>query len=355
MPEQRLPPEIPPEFAERARLITQLSRMIGSVWVPHAIHAAAVLGIPDLLAGSPKRSEELAEAAGADADALHRFLRALVALELCSQRDDGAFEITPLGACLRSGTRDSLRSWALVSGSERMMRSWGRLVDCVRTGDSAPKLLDGVENPFDYFAGHPAEAAVFDQFMVEVTRQLAGAIALSYDFSEIRLLVDIGGGYGALLPAILTAYPDMRGVVVDLPRCRDGAIRLFENTRLSERCEIVAGSAFDSVPAGADAYVLKNVIHGLADQPSRVILRNCRAAMREDSRLLLIEAIVPEQPGSSPLDQMITGSDLNMLVNAGGRERTESQYRHLLEAAALRLARIVPTPVGMSVIEARPM
>lgn len=346
MPHPSLPPEIPLPF--------QLSRMMSSLWIPQAIFTAAALGVADALADGPRRSDELARTVGAHPGALHRLLKGLVALELCTVTDDGGFELTPLGGCLRSGTRDSVRSWALLMGSPMCWGGWGRLVECIRSGESVPRL-DGWESSFDFRETHPAEGAVFDLAMVELTRHLAAAIAAGYDFGGIRTLVDVGGGYGALLPPILKANPDLRATVFDQPPCREGALRLFEKTGVADRCAFVAGSFFETVaPAGADAYLLKSVVHDWDDARSVTILAAVRAAMGADSRLLVIEPIVPDRPGSSPYDMMIAGTDLNMLVMTGGKERTEAEFRALLDAAGLSVTRIVATPATMSVIEARP-
>jgi hypothetical protein len=341
---QQMPADLPAPF--------RLSRMITSLWVPQTIYTAAALGLADAMADGPRRSGDLAAAVGAHPGALHRLLRGLVALELCTVTDDGRFELTPLGACLRSDTRDSVRAWALLMGG-RVWLSWGRLLDCVRTGDAVP-TLEGKATPFDDMTANSQGYAVFSEAMVQLTRHLAGAVAESYDFSGIRTIVDVGGGYGALLPPILAANPEMRGTVVDLPPCREGALRLFEKTHIAGRCEFVAQDIFESVPAGADAYIIKSVIHDWDDERSVAILRNCRAAMGGSSRVLVVEVIVPDRPGTSPLDHMIAGTDLNMLVVTGGRERTEAEYRALLEAARLRVTRVVATPTAMSVIEAVP-
>jgi hypothetical protein len=327
--------------------------MISNVWVPQAIYTMAALGIADVLADGPKPAEDLAQAVGAHAGVLRRLMRALTVLELCRETEEGAFELLPLGSCLRSGTRDSIRAWALLWGSEVMWRPWGHLLDSVRTGESAPRLLEGMEH-FDYLAAHPAELGIFNQAMVEMTRQIAGAIPAAYDFSGIAKLVDVGGGYGAMLPAILAANPQMTAVIADLAHCREGALRLLEKTRLSGRCEFVASNMFESVPAGADAYLLKSIIHDWDDERSIAILRNCRAAMHPGSRLLLVEAILPERMGTSQYDEMVAGADLNMLVMVGGRERNEAEFRSLIEAAGMQLAQIVPTMAGLCVIDARP-
>jgi O-methyltransferase domain/Dimerisation domain len=330
----------------------RVSRLISSLWIPTAIHAAAALGVAEVLADGPRSSAEVARAVGAHPGALRRLLRALVVLELCKQTEDDAFELTELGACLREGVRDSVRSWALLWGGPTTMHAWGRLVDCVRTGDPVP-TLEGRGSTFDELARDPARLADFNRSMVEMTKPIAGAIPLAYDFSGIRTIVDVGGGHGQLLPPILAQHADMKGIVFDLPHCRDGALRIFEKTRLAERCEFVGGSFFEAVPAGADAYILKSVIHDWDDDRAAAILRTCRAAMHGGSRVLLVEPVASTRMGTSPFDHMVASADMNMLVVAGGKERTEAEFRALLEAAGLRLTRVVPTIAMLSVIEAR--
>jgi O-methyltransferase/methyltransferase family protein len=338
-------PPLPPPFA--------LSRLATSYWAPQAVYAAAALGIADALGDGPRDAAAIARTVQADAGALGRLLRALVVLGIVADTGDGAYELTPLGACLRSGTRDSVRSWVLLVGGPICWNAWGRLVDVVRTGKPVP-ALDGHGSWVDWQSTHPEAAAVFDDAMVELTRQLAAAIAVSYDFAGLGTIVDVGGGYGALLPPILKANPGLRGIVFDLPKCRDGARRLIEKTGLAERYEFVGGSFFDDAIPRADAYVVKSVIHDWDDERSRAILRNVRRAMPERARLLVVEPIVPENLHASPLAGMLAHTDLNMMVVTGGRERTEAEYRSLVESAGLRVARVIPTPAAMSIVEAVP-
>jgi SAM-dependent methyltransferase len=216
----------------------------------------------------------------------------------------------------------------------------------------APKLLDGVATPFEYMAAHPEDDAIFNRSMLELTRGVAGVLAGAYDFADASAVVDVGGGYGALLPPLLHAFPKLRGVVYDLPRCAEGAAALFAEAGLSDRCRFIGGDFFEAVPPGGDVYLLKSVIHDWDDARSRAILANVRAAMDPGARLVVLEWIVPERVG--PGDAGIVGTDLNMLVMVGGQERTEAEYRALIASAALRVTRIVPTPAAMSLIECVP-
>jgi len=337
------PPPLPYPF--------QLSRLATSYWVPQAIHAAAALGVADVLAAGPLTSAEIARALGADAPALGRLMRALVTLEICALGEDDRFALTPLGECLRSDSRDSVRAWVLLVGGAGCWTSWGRLAECVRTGRSVP-ALDGRDGWVET-ASDPAAAATFDQSMVQLTRHLAAAIAVSYDFAAFRTIVDVGGGWGALLPPILKANPALRGTVFDLPRCRDGARALAEKTGLADRYDFVAGDVFVDPLPRADAYVIKSVIHDWDDERSVAILRAVARAMSAEARLLVIEPLLPERPGTSPFDAMMAHTDLNMLVVTGGRERTEADFRALVERAGLHVTRVVPTPAAFSIIEGR--
>jgi len=330
----------------------QLSRMVASLWIPQTIHAAAVLGVADAIGDAALDSADVALTIGADAAATHRLLRALVALELCRQDADGRFALTRMGQCLRDDAPDSVRAWAELMGGEMVWNCWGRLVDCVRTGQPAPHLIAG-KTAFEWIAAHPAEFAVFDRSMQQLTRRIASAIAAAYDFSAARMVVDVGGGHGALLPAILTANPALHGVVFDQPHCRAGAEALAADAQLTARCRFVGGDFFSAVPAGGDVYLIKSVIHDWDDSHSLSILRACATAMAPTARAVVVEVLVPSAAGASPLDQMIAGTDLNMLVNTGGRERTETAYRELCAAAGLRVTRIISTPTPFSLIEAR--
>ena len=336
-------PAIPPRY--------QVSRMISSVWVPQTVCAAAQLGVADAMGAGAHGADDLAPKLGVHPRALYRLLRAMTALELTTQGADGRFTLTATGACLRSDAPDSVRAWALLWGSEMMWRPWGHLADCVRTGEMAPKLLDGFDSTFDYMATHPEQQAIFNRSMLELTRGVAAALPGFYDFSGVRSVMDVGGGFGALLPPLLRALSQLRASVYDLPVCADGARKLFAEEGLAERFEFVSGDFFESVPAGADVYLLKSVIHDWDDAKSRRILENVRRALRPEARLLLLEWPLPERVTAA--DSNMVSVDLNMLVMVGGMERTEREYKELLASAGLRTARVLPTP-AMTVFEAVP-
>jgi hypothetical protein len=339
------------EMTAHIERLGALQRLVHSGWISRAILAAVELRVPDALAGGPRVAVDIAGDVGADPTALNRLMRALTSIGLFDVSADGAYELTVLGELLRAEARDSMRDSVLLMGGGQ--RAWAQLTECVRTGDHAVKLLDGIDDPFEGFS--PEARAVFDEAMVAGTKLIAGAVALAYDFSGMRSIVDVGGGRGALLPPILRANPAMTGTVFDLPTCREGALRVFEKTKIADRCEFAAGDFFeDALPSGADAYALKSILHDWDDECCVAILRQCRAAMHDSSRLLIIELIVPERPEWSDEDQRIVQNDLNMLVATGGRERTEREYGQLLEVTGLRISRVIPTLAPLSVTEARP-
>ncbi len=319
-----------------------------------AIYVFTKLGIADLLASGPKATDELAHAAGAHAPSLYRLLRVLTACAVVKEPSPGMFELTSSGACLKQDAPDSVRSTVLLFGSENFWTTWGDLLHCVRTGETAFTHLFGVAGTFEYLPKHPEDAALFNAGMGDVAALIAKAIVAAYDFSRARVLVDVGGGRGALISAVLSAHPGLRGVLFDLPRVVDGARKELERAGITSRCDTVGGDVLSSVPAGGDIYLLSRVIHDWDDEKSIRILRNCRVAMRPSSKLLLAERTIPEtiEPSLHAQTQLL--SDLNMLVRNGGRERTGMEYSALFTAAGLRLSRVIPTGIEIGLIEAMP-
>ncbi len=328
---------------------TDLRRMIVGYRLSQALHVAAKLGIADLLAEGPRRAEDLAEVTGSHPSSLYRVLRLLASEGVFEEREEGRFTLTPLAEPLRNDAPDSLRARAVFDVEEWNWHPWGNLLHSTKTGGSAFDHTYGVA-VFDYLKETPEAATSFDSLMAAQTRPWALSVADTYDFADIGTLVDVGGGYGALIAAILTAYPHLKGVLVDLPHVVAGVQPKLEEAGLAGRCETVAGDFFQSVPDGGDAYMLKHVLHDWDDDRCVSILNNCRRAISDEGRVLVIEILIA--PGNEP--DYGKYLDLNMLVLTKGRERTEEQYRTLFEAAGFGLSRVVPTGSELSIIEGRP-
>lgn len=336
--------------AEDLANVEKLLGLLGGGAMSQVISVAAELGIPNLLARGPRMADELAGATGCHAPSLHRLMRALAAIEYCTELRDGSFALTAMGSLLQSDAVRHFCSYAIWWGRYRWP-VWGNLLHSVKTGESARKLVSGTSG-FEHLKDDTEAARIFNEAMAELTRVVAQGALRSYDFSGMRQIVDVGAGYGELLAAILGAYPEMRGVLFDLPHAIEGARRHLEQAGVIDRCDIVAGDFFESVPTGADGYILKTVIHDWNDEHSAAILRNCRKAAPRGARLLLLERIMPQRMKPSFHDQHVAVADLNMLVMFGGQERTTAQFRILLEAAGFTLTQITGVGLDFCLIEA---
>lgn len=325
-----------------------LIELITAGWKSQAVRAAAELGIADLLAEGPMTAAQLATAAHAHRPFLHRLLRALTTIGVVVENGDGTFELTPMGALL-----PSLTSWTTWWG-RYAWPEWAHLVDSLQTGQSARVLLSG-ERGFSAVEADPERAAVFNSAMAELTRVEAAGMVENYDFSGFGRIVDVGGGYGEVLVAILSACPQAAGVVFDLAHCAEGAHRHIVEAGLEDRCEVVTGDFFEAVPAGADAYIVKSVVHDWDDSDAQRILESCRRATGAGSTLLLVERVMPERLGTSAADQSTARSDLQMLVAHGARERTAPEIAELLSRSGFRLEEVHPTGRGLTVHEAVPV
>lgn len=323
--------------------------IIQSFWLGRSVCVAAELGLADLIGAEAKPAEALAEATGAHAPSLYRLLRALASAGIFSEDDQQRFSMTPLAATLRSDTPGSLRSFAISELGGDHYPAWGGLLHSVKTGEVAFHKVYGTD-PWTHRANHPEDAKIFDKAMSDFGGMVIETVVASYDFSRFGRVVDVGGGDGSLLAHILGTHPKAQGTVQDLPHVVVKAKERFDRQGLDDRADVVPMSFLEGVVEGGDAYVMKWIIHDWNDADSMTILRNCHAAMRNDARLLLIEAIVPP-PNQPALSKFM---DLNMMVMLGGRERTEPEYRQLLEGAGFRLKGITPTHTEMRVIEAVP-
>ena len=321
-------------------------RIATGYWASQAIYVAAKLGIADLLKEGPRCCDDLARATWTHPPSLGRLMSTLVSLRVFAQEANGRFGLTPIGKALQSEGPGSVRAMVLTLGEEHY-EAWAHLLHSVSTGQPA---FDHVYKMglFQYLAKNAAAGETFNEGMANVTDVVASAVVWAYDFSGMSMVVDVGGGHGSLLAAVLAANRKLKGILFDVaPAIKEAKARV-NGDGLAERCEVVAGDFFESVPAGADAYILKNVLHDWDDEHCVAILRNCRSAMAEDSRILVVEAGTAS--ASDPaFDRLL---DLNMLVMSGGRERSEAEYGAMFDTAGLKLTKVIPTMCPLSVIEA---
>jgi O-methyltransferase/methyltransferase family protein len=331
-----------------------LLHLAGGFHVARVLYVAARLGVADLLSEGPKSAAELAAATGTHAASLERVLRLLACAGVFSQDDARRYALTPLSMPLRSGVARSLRDVIVFQLGEEAYRAWGELIHGVRTGASAFDRAFGA-GVWEYRARHPEYGALFDSAMATLAGAHLDAVLAAYPFSAFRHVVDLGGGIGAFLIALLSAHPGMQGVLFDLPHVAEAASEQIASAGLAQRCKVQSGDLFAGLPPGADAYVLSRVIHDWDDAQAGVILGNCRRAMPQGSKVLLLERVLPGAAARSEAARSLLISDLTMMVMNGGRERTQDQYRALLAASGLRLSRIVPTATEISVLEAEPL
>jgi SAM-dependent methyltransferase len=327
-----IPPSIPPS--------AQMHRLLLNGWMTQALSAVARLGVPTALGEKIRPAADLAAEVGADPDTLHRVMRALTEIGIFTHQDEG-FGLTELGATLRRDVPGSLATLATMVGSDWQLAATGGLYESIRTGfPPGPTLWEG--GMFGYLDAHPDDAAIFNGAMVEIAASTTAAVATGYDFGRFGTLVDVGGGQGYLIGAILAAHPQLRGVLLDQPSVIGGASRNLERLGVLDRCATTGGDFFDAVPAGQDGYLLSNVLHDWDDERALRILRSCAAAMRPDSTLLISEWVLPERPGPAPVAHVL---DLGMLIlTDGGRERTPDEFRGLLGAAGLQLDQVTRFP-----------
>jgi hypothetical protein len=318
--------------------------------VTQLIYVAATLGIADQLTEGPKRIDELAATAAVDPNALYRVLRALASQGIFAETGDCHFALTPQAALLREDVPGSLRAWAMMLGGESCWKPWGALLECVKTGETAFHRVFGMGR-WEYLAAHPDDAETFNRMSASNTEGRATPIVEAYDFSPATTVIDLGGGRGGLLAAILTKHPNVTGVLADLPAVVAEAQAFIDTQGLGERCAVVESDLLASVPQGGDIYVMKSVLHGLNDEHVVTVLQNCRTAMTASATLLVIEAVLPPHGAPSPL---ITMLDVHRMVINGGRERSQDELRAFLATAGLRLQRVIQTGTQDNIFEALP-
>jgi hypothetical protein len=335
------PPGKPP-------LPVQMRDLITAYWVSQLIFVAAELGIADQLHGHPRTVTDLSKRVGADAGRLHRVLRALATVGVVTEQKNGRFALTSLGGTLRADAPGSMRAFALMIVDDHAWRAWARLIDGVK----APMLpFDSVHGMpvFDYLDQHPAKRSMFAAAMASISGTENPAVATAYDFGKLRTLVDVGGSQGHLLAEVLRHHPHVLGTLFDLEPVIAGArtAPFLTDKTLSSRVQFAAGSFFEGVPPGADAYMMKYVLHDWDDDQCVQILTHCRKAMRAGGRVLVIDTMIPA--GNAPHWGKLL--DINMLALTGGRERTKADFAALFEHAGLKLKKVHATACQLSIVE----
>ncbi|MEV2196540.1 methyltransferase [Streptomyces phaeochromogenes] len=326
-----------------------LLEMIMGSMVTQAIHVATRLGFADLVADGPRTADDIAASAGSDPDATDRLLRTLASFSIFTE-EDGRFGLSPVGDFLRSDAPFSVRDMALLVGHPFQWEDWGHLIDAIRTGDPVLPMVRGMGG-YEFLEANPEFAKVFEGGMGTLSRMENEPIADAYDFSPFGVIVDVFGGQGALLTAILRRATKVRGILCDSRAEQLGATKAFEDAGLADRCEVELCGFFDKPPSGGDAYLLKHIVHEWPEPQALEILRNVRESIKDDGRLLLMEFVLPDGPEPHP-GRLV---DLWLMVLMGGKERTAAQYTDLLGRAGFRLERVVPTAAGVAIIEATPV
>jgi predicted O-methyltransferase YrrM len=321
--------------------------LIAGKWVSQAIAVAAELGIADLLKDGAKTAAQIARSANASEDGVYRLLRGLGSVGLFAETGRRRFRLTPLGKLLRADSPQALGAYARFLGHESTWQPWGEIGHSVRTGEPAFDHVFAMPI-FEYFAKMPEAAAVFDAAMTSISTWESKAVIAAYDFPGIATLVDVAGGHGLMIMTILEANRKMRGILFDLPHVTARAAMLLRSGGVADRCQIVSGDFFTSVPEGADAYIMKHILHDWNDEQAIQILRNCHKAMRRGGKVLIVDPVIP--PGNAAHFGKLL--DLEMLaLTPRGRERTQAQFRDLLQRSGFKLRRVVPTETHLSVVE----
>ncbi len=324
-----------------------LFEMLHGLWAARAIQVATTWGIPDLLKDGPKSVEELAQATGAHAPSLYRLLRALASVGVFAEVEPRTFAPTEFSRFLQSDQPGSLYHLARMMNAPWHWRSWGELEYSVRTGKPVFEQIWGMDR-WQYFQQNPEEGKLFNLGISNFSHVVDRALVAAYDYSGFQTLVDVAGGYGSLLVAILQAYPHLQGVLFEQPAVVEGARRQMAQAGLDGRYQLVAGDMFVSLPSGADAYLLKEIIHNWDDEHALQILRVCRQAMAPNSRLLVADMVIRPGGKETSFAKLI---DLEMLLNFSGRERTAEEFAELYQAAGFKLTRVVPTHSPLAIIE----
>ena len=333
--------------SQTPRAHSQLMQMAMGFSVPFLLRVAAQLSLADHLANGPRTATELAAVTGTNASALYRVLRTLACIGVFKEDEAHQFALTALAEPLQSTSPGSVRNSILAITGDLFIIPWSKLLYSVQTGQPSFDQYFGVPF-FDQLTKDPEEARLFFDLLIGINSSDAPAVAAAYDFSTFTNITDIGGATGHILTTILAAHPGPSGMVFDVPDNQAPAAELIQARGMSDRVTFVPGSFFESVPAGSDLYILSHILHDWSEEQCLAILANCHRAMTPSSRLLVIEMVLAEGNAFHPGKML----DMTMLATTTGQERTESEYRDLLEKAGFKLSRVIPTSSAISIVEA---
>ena len=325
-----------------------LTRMIAGSVISKLISVAATLGIADELAKGPKSIDYLAKKFDVHSRSFYRLMRTLASIGIFVEQERDTFGMTPLAEPLQSDVSNSVCNAAICLCGGWAWRSQDELLHSIKTGEPAFDHVFGM-GLFDYLDANSAAAEVFNDTMTQITNHDLKAVLATYDFSDINILVDVGGGHGSLISGILKAYPKMQGILADLPFVLEGADKLLASEGVDNRCQRIETDFFKNVPSGGDAYLLRNIIHDWDDEESITILKNCHQQMGKTSKLLLVQAVVPPENEHDPSKIL----DIEMLLYTKGLERTAEEYESLFNRAGFELTQIIPTDGLPSIIEGK--
>lgn len=325
----------------------QMMQMITGFWTSCCIYTAAKLNIADHLKDGPQTANQLAESTHSHAPSLHRVLRALSSVGVFKENDQQQYELTPLGNTLQADVPGSMKAMAIAQLGDHF-NAWGNLVYSVKTGKISFDNIEGM-SVWKYYETHPDEGVNFMKAMSGLTGAVIMNVLPEYDFTAFKTIIDVGGGNGALLMAVLDKAPNAKGIVFDEEYVVAETKKILAQKGYTNRCETAAGSFFDFIPANADAYIMKMVLHDWNDEQSLQILKNFNKAMKQGSKLLVLESVIPEGNEPHPGKFM----DINMLAMTGGMERTEKEFASLFAKAGLKLSRVIHTHTPLfSIVEA---
>lgn len=327
-----------------SEMSNQLMKFIMEKWISKPIHAISKLGIADILKSGPKIIDDIASISNTHCPTLYRIMRALASVGIFTEVEDKKFALTPMAEMLQTGQAGSV--YSLMFHSDWNDKAWTKLIECIRTGKTAFELAQGLPL-FKWLEKNPEAAELLHRANNIKAQNSYAIITDFYNFSNVKKIIDIGGGKGALLLEILKKNTHTKGIIAELLSTIPEVDKEIKKNNLQNRCSIKSCDFFKNIPSGGDVYLLSNILHDWDDEKCQIILNRCHKAMAIDSKLLVIEMIVPD--GDKPSISKLL--DLEMLVITGGVERTKKEFTRLFDLTDFKISKIIPIKGDVSIIE----